>query len=136
MALKRQNFHMADHETQTRVILRVIWELLKEQRFANVGDFADVLKFRLAKLKVKWNAEHLTRAFARISSHTSIVPKSKPTVVEREQSPQPTIQPEEWQRMYEAVMARYAAEHPVTEIQAPMGQPEDFPSLVVVRPWK
>ena len=65
---------MADHETQSRLLAKLLREVLREESFDNLADLADAVKTRCAKLKIPYPAAALSEAFAAVGSNHPLVP--------------------------------------------------------------
>jgi hypothetical protein len=61
------------HEHQGRLIARIVRTLLASEHFDSLADLTDALKFRLARLQIRWTNDDLNSAFAMIASNTPLV---------------------------------------------------------------
>jgi hypothetical protein len=77
-------------EPKSRLLARLIRELLHGETFDTLADLADALKFRCARLKVRWTPDDISEAFRLIETNTPLV---RPRVVRRleERPPEPEI---------------------------------------------
>jgi hypothetical protein len=69
-----------------RFIARIIREILARECFERYADLSDVLKFRLARLRVRWTNDDINAALALVESNTCVLVDAPPlprrTVVE------------------------------------------------------
>lgn len=77
---------MADFDSKTRVIARLLRELLREQRFAEFADLKDALWRRLLKLKIRVTSAEFDQALTVVASNAKLV-------VQAAQSSRPVEQP-------------------------------------------
>jgi hypothetical protein len=127
---------MHDYETKSRLLAKLLRELLDSNRFENLADLADALKTRCAKLKIKYREDDVTAAMKMLASNRQIAdtPKglqpaltTKPLSVEGEIIPRAAAS-----KIYDELMARYRSEHPKPEPKQSNDAPEHFPTLMPV----
>lgn len=122
-----------DHETKSRLIAKVLREILLVEAFDNLADLTDALKAQLSTLQIVATAEEISQAYAMVASNSEIAAKPKLEIVRRghEQMPDtPTLNKSEAAAVYRQLLARFRAE----QATSPMpGAPEHFPSLTMVR---
>lgn len=124
-----------DSPNQTRLIAKVIRELLASQSYGTLADLTSAVKARCARLRLKVSPDTLNGAYVLIASNTALVTAE---VVEDESPvslPPPDLKAAEEQQLYREIMARYASEQlPVPSPgETGPGRPDDFPDLVLVR---
>jgi hypothetical protein len=61
------------YEHHGRLIARITRTLLASEHFDSLADLTDALKFRLARLHVRWTNDDLNSAFAMIASNTPLL---------------------------------------------------------------
>lgn len=123
-----------DHETKSRVVAKILREILRTTTFETLADLTDALKTHLAALDIKTTPQDLSEAIAMLESNMSVVAQSPlltPTTEHHEQLPDtPTFNKSEAAQIYRQLLAKYRAEQPSTSVP---GAPEYFPALVMVR---
>lgn len=68
-------------ETKSRLIAKIVWQLLKSDGpFEALADLTDVLKHRLARLRIKWTPTEISEAYALIETNSALVlPRAEPS---------------------------------------------------------
>lgn len=124
------------HETitATKLVVRVLQDVVSRDRFATYADLADALKARCRQLKIHYDSALVSAAIDRLEmgGKTRIVVKPTPQVETVAETP---IAREctkvEAERLYRELMARLAP--PLENQPLCVGAPEYFPSLMRVR---
>jgi hypothetical protein len=78
-------------EPKSRLLARLVRETLHEESFDTVADLTDALKFRCARLHIRWTPDDITEALRVVESNTPLV---RPPVEPRrheERSPDPVV---------------------------------------------
>lgn len=132
------NFMLHDSPNQTRLLAKLIWDLLRQQKFESLSDLTSALKDRCAKLKLKVTAEAINGAFTLIASNTPLVdPPKRVATSEREPADAREIGQADAAAILRSlgVSVRGGRIAPVADLASdpPIDdEPEDFPRLVVV----
>jgi hypothetical protein len=65
---------MGEHEitTQSRLLARLLRELLATEKFESLADLTEALKCRCAKLRIRWTPDDISHAYRLIESNTSL----------------------------------------------------------------
>jgi hypothetical protein len=125
-----------DHETKSRLLAKLVRELLTSERFETLADLTDALKARCSKLKISQTPADVTEAFRVIASNTSLA--NEPAGLERRRDTTPAPIEEEIiprvtaSRVYRELMDRYRSEQAPIPRPAQLDRPSDFPDLVPV----
>lgn len=64
---------MHDYDDKSRLIAKLLRDIIREQSFDTLADLADVLKTRCAKLKIQYSPQALSEALAVVASNHSLV---------------------------------------------------------------
>jgi hypothetical protein len=103
-----------EYQTKSRLIARVLRDILASERFENLADMTDVLKTRLAKLKIHVTPADLSEAYAMVESNRSLVPLPKTIHAIRRGRERlfdtPSIHRDEAAKTYASLMTRYRSE--------------------------
>lgn len=118
---------------QTRLIAKILRELLASESFDDLSDLADALKTRCGRLKIKSTPDDISNAFRLIASNRDLLAGGHQAVPEFEAAPPRDLQPAEAKTIYAQIMAKYQAEHPKPAALEHADRPPDFPDLMVVR---
>jgi hypothetical protein len=89
-----ENANAHDVETPTRLVVRVLQDLVRHERFATYADLADALKARCARLKVPYHAGVISDAIDRVElgGKTPLIPSRFPRRERHvERDPDPVI---------------------------------------------
>lgn len=121
-----------DSENQTRILTKVIREVLARQMFTSMADLTDAVKTRCAKLRLKVTDDALNQAFTLIASNTSLTVRMSKPVPPLAPTPRPVSRAEA-AKILQELRARMLRETPVClpSPSAP-GAPEHFPQLMPV----
>lgn len=111
MALLKEN-----QETKTRLIARVIRELLKAETYETLADLTDALKCRCVRLHVAWTDDDINAAYRLIDSNTHLIPIVKPQ--RRHERDIPAPEPPIPQATAVATLRRLRRQSPVKRIPA------------------
>lgn len=123
-----------DNDTKSRIVAKVLRDVLRtSDESADLADLTDLLKVRLALLKIQVSPSDISAAYAMVSSNRGLVRWTPSANAIETFSEPPTLQPKEAQQIYRAVMDRYRREHIEPEPIAQASEaPEYFPALVCV----
>ena len=66
-------------ETQSRLLARIVRDLLRTETFETLADLTDALKFRCAALKIPWTNDDIGAAYGLIETNTPLLPRPAPT---------------------------------------------------------
>lgn len=61
------------HEDKSRLVARIVRAIAAEESFETMADLTDALKFRLARLRIRWHPDDLDTALRIVASNTDIV---------------------------------------------------------------
>lgn len=120
-------------ETKSRLIAKILRELLVTETFETLSDLTDALKAKCGRLKITSTPDDITNAFRMIASNRDLLRRVWPANVEFEAAPPRDLQPTEAKSIYREIMARYRAEEPKQAVIDRPDRPAYFPDLVVVR---
>jgi hypothetical protein len=83
------------YETKSRILAKVLRDLLRTETFDTLADLTDALKARSAQLKIAWTADELNDAFTVIDSNTPLIPERypKPTNPKHIERPEESFDP-------------------------------------------
>ena len=74
---------MADHENQSRLIARLLREVLRDESCETLADLVDLLKMRCAKLRIPYPAQAVSEALALVGSNRELVADPRKGLVSR-----------------------------------------------------
>ena len=77
-------------EIQARILAKLIRELRRAEAFETLADLTDALKYRCARLRIRWTPDDISDAFRLIETNTPLVPTRLVRRLE-ERSPEPEI---------------------------------------------
>lgn len=98
-------------ETRSRLLAKLIRDLLRVDTFDTLADLADALKYRCAALKIPWTPGDITDAFALIETNTPLTRQRLPSRPV-EPTPEPVIGDRATDaRIVRQLLERYHAEH-------------------------
>lgn len=123
-----------DHETKSRLLAKLVRELLASEQFETLADLTDALKVRCSRLKILHTPSDVSDAFRVIASNTALA--APPAGLERrvDSTPLPledvAMPAPEARRIYAEIMARYRQEQPANAETRGGECPPDFPNLV------
>lgn len=82
-----------EDDDRARLLARVLRSLIAHDTFDTYADLADALKYRLARLRIRYTADDITAAIALVESNTAVVrPLPLPrALVERPPEPSPDL---------------------------------------------
>jgi len=66
-----------DHETKSRLLAKIVRNVLARESFDSLADLTDALKFECSRLKIPYTPQDISQAFAMIESNKALV--SDPT---------------------------------------------------------
>ena len=124
-----------DKNSQTRLIAKILRELLMDETFATYADLTDAVKYRLVALKIPATGDDISAAYALVESNRRLVPlpanldrrhESRDPILES-----PTFNKSDAAAVYRQLMARWRKEQPARP--AVPSAPEFFPALVRVK---
>lgn len=124
---------MHDYESKSRLLAKLLRELLDSNHFACLSDLTDALKGRCSKLKIQYRDDDITAAIRLIASNREVA--DLPVVLEKRQAltallPEPEMIPRsQASKIYDEIMLRYRQEQPAKR-QEPTDAPEHFPTLM------
>ena len=83
---------MLEHEieSKSRLLAKLVWELLKGEPFETLADLTEALKCRCARLKIRWTNDDIVDAYRLIRSNTPL-PGDPIRHVWVERKPEPEI---------------------------------------------
>jgi len=70
--------HQHDIDSQPRLLAKVLRDLLATETFATYADLVDVWKTRLARMRIGWTTDDLTRALALVESNRQVLEVARP----------------------------------------------------------
>jgi hypothetical protein len=70
--------HRHDIDSQPRLLAKVLRDLLATETFATYADLVDALKTRLARMRVRWTNDDITRALDLVGSNRQILDAPMP----------------------------------------------------------
>jgi hypothetical protein len=77
-------------ETKSRLIARIVREILKTESFDTMADLTEALKTRLALLRIRWTNDEISDAYALIDTNTPLLrPPPAVTPVRADADPLP-----------------------------------------------
>ena len=120
-------------EPKSRLLAKLVRELLQGETFDSLADLTDVLKFRCARLKIRWTPDDISEAFRLIETNTPLV---RPRVVRRveERPPEPPIIGRQFAAAFMADLGyRVPTMPPVT---APRGETDEEFQAARERAWE
>lgn len=125
---------MHDYESKTRLLAKLLRELLDSNHFECLSDLTDALKGRCSKLKIQYRDDDITGAMRVIASNRELA--DLPVILEKHQArraalPEGEIIPRSHaNQIYAELMARYRRETaPESPEETPVG-PANFPALM------
>lgn len=62
-----------DIEPRSRLLAKLVRQLIHDEAFETLGDLTDALKFRCARLLIRWTPEDITDAYRLVGSNTSLL---------------------------------------------------------------
>lgn len=68
--MENQKIH--DVNSPARLIAKVLRDVLAAESFDTYADLFDALKYRLARLRIRWTADDLTAAVALVESNRKV----------------------------------------------------------------
>lgn len=98
-------------ETKSRLIAKIVWEILKRESFESMADLTEALKCRLAHFHIRWTNDEISDAYRLVGSSTQLFHSQPVMSIIREPDPDPMTR-EEAARLHREIMARYETEHP------------------------
>jgi len=81
MSYKNQN------PSKSRLLAKVIREILRQERFDSLADLTDVVKFRCARLKVGWTNDLIQDAYRLVASNSDLTRRRSRSSVHRREEP-------------------------------------------------
>lgn len=78
-------------EPKSRLLAKLIRDLQKAERFETMADLTDAIKFRCAKLRIRWTIDELNAALALVESNTPLIKLPKAPRHPKEPMPEPEI---------------------------------------------
>ena len=106
----------------TKLVVRVLQDLVARECFECYADLTEALKCRLAQLKIRYHGDAISEAIARLEQGGTY------SIVRRQRIRQPSapvafqdFTPQEAQQLYQALMNRYDTE--MRSHDAPSGPP-------------
>lgn len=121
--------------TATKLVVRVLQDVVSRDRFATYSDLADALKTRCRKLKIPYDSTLVSDAIDRLEmgGKTRIVAPAAPTEAPSHAAETDTrdCSRSEAASLYRELIARLTPQPVARPVIA--GAPEHFPSLVQVR---
>jgi hypothetical protein len=88
--------HQHDHATATRLLVRVLQDVVRRETFSNYGDLAEAFKARCARLRIPYDAGLISDALDRLECGGEKPLVALPTrrrLVERPVEPAPDLPP-------------------------------------------
>jgi hypothetical protein len=64
-------------ETKSRLLAKLVRELLRAERFDTLADLTDALKARAGRLRIRWTPDDITDAFRIIESNRPLVHRGR-----------------------------------------------------------
>ena len=124
-----------DFESKSRLLAKLLNELLNSNQFACLADLTDALKGRCSKLKIQYRDDDITGAMRLVATNRELAARA--AVLQAKLTTKP-IQPEgeiipraAASRIYDEIITRYRSEHPAP-IKPTIDGPEHFPSLMPI----
>lgn len=103
-----------DHATQSRLLAKLVRELLRCERFESLADLTDAIKHRCARLRIAWQPDDISDAYRLIASNTDLVGPARAARVAPEPQSEPALfSPREAAQLWADLQARYARERGV-----------------------
>lgn len=119
-------------ENHSRLIAKLMRELLQTEVFDTLADLSDATKVRCARLRIRWSTDEVTHAMKVIASNRVLTGALPPVQRRPTPPPGPTGRPlsrVEATHLYNDLMGRYQRERAtVTTTDA-----HDFPALVEIK---
>ncbi len=100
------------YETHGRLLAKLVWELLKAERFDTLADLTDALKCRCARLRISCTPDDVNAAYRLIESNTKLVPSVLQPVKRGKEHhfDGPTLSRDEAEAIHDRLITRYRAE--------------------------
>ena len=73
MTLRRANHDDDEPASRTRLLAKLVRQLLADERFETLGDLVDALKFRCAQLRIDWSNDAISQALALVQSNCRVL---------------------------------------------------------------
>lgn len=97
--------------TNTRLLAKVLREVLQADRFESLADLTDVLKTRAARLHLRVTTDEIGGAFHVVGSNVTLVSPRRPAVSFSERESAPPLSKAEAARIRAALIERFKEEH-------------------------
>jgi len=114
-------------ETKSRLLAKLLREILAREAFESLADVTDALKARCGRLRVRYTPDDIASAFQLVGSNHDLVVPPTP-ISERPISTPDPLNPLEASRVYREIRERFVAGRPV--VAASMVAPEVDADLV------
>ncbi len=117
-------------QSKTRLLAKVLRDVLSRSTFATLADLTDVLKWRCAALRLQFSNDDIAAAFQLVGSNhplsTPVTPMLEP------EKPEPlSLTRGDAVVLFGELQRRYQASRPAPAIQVSAG-PDNFPGLVEI----